>query len=389
MSLAEIKQGFLVPDDLTQLKLIDSAAVRKVAEAIDSAPNNGQRTVVLIATGGTLAMKAEGGVRQPSFDFKQVLAHGNVRLPQGMDVHGLNAFSLDSSQMNYAHTREMAIVVSWLWKNVKKPIAGFVITHGTDTMSYNAAAMSLITGPGLPCSIVFTGAQKPISEPMNDAAANLRNAFYTLESLAANDMAEVVIVMGDKAMLATSAEKIDDIHANAFDAPRHQYVATFNKMEHPVRLAPWLNPRRKVAFEPTIWHGNYGHTLVLKSHLGLSPAMVQQMMAFEETRAVMFYSYGAGTVYEPLLEVVLAEARKRNVPVFIVNPVHGDYRAEYLSSARAIKMGAVPLDMTLSAALAKLEIALRKHPENPQAVSDFMTRNYVGEIATAASKQDR
>jgi hypothetical protein len=62
---------------------------------------------------------------------------------------------------------------------------------------------------------------------MNDASVNVRNALFTLEALKDNHMAEVVIVMAERAMLATSAMKVDDILVHAFDAPFHKYVSKF------------------------------------------------------------------------------------------------------------------------------------------------------------------
>ncbi len=188
--------------------------------------------------------------------------------------------------------------------------------------------------------------------------------------------------MGNRAMLATSAEKVSDTAANAFDAPRHLYVSTFSRLTYPVPLAAWLNPRRKVPFAPTLWFGDYVHTLVIKSTMGLNPEMLKRQVEDADVHAVVLYSYGAGTVHETVLQTVLDTARKENIPVFIVNPVNADYRAEYESAAHAIKWGAIPLNMTLSAALAKIEIALRLHLNNLPAVAHFMTENYVGEIPT-------
>ena len=51
----------------------------------------------------------------------------------------------------------------------------FIITHGTDTMAYTAAALSyLIQNPGKP--IVLTGSQKPISDDITDARKNLADS---------------------------------------------------------------------------------------------------------------------------------------------------------------------------------------------------------------------
>ena len=386
----DLSTGFLNPvDDLSALTLIDAKAVKDLAEAVNALDENalkGRKLAIMIATGGTLAMKTEGGIRVPHLDFESLLEASDPRLKDSFVVKGLQAFNIDSSQMDYRHTRDMAIAVTWLWRNIKVPFIGFMVTHGTDTMTYTSAAMSLMMGQGMPFSIVYTGSQRPISEPISDAPINIRNALHTLDTLHKNDMAEVVIAVGDRALLATSAEKVDDMQANAFDSPRHRYVTSFMRLEYPIRLAEWLNPRRRVPFEPTIWQGDFSHTLVVKSTLGLDPRVVARQVAMPEVQAVILYSYGAGTVYEDITEAVMPTANSRNIPVFVVNPVHSDYRVEYLSSFKAIQRGAVPLDMTLSAALAKIEIALRMHMGDVRAMSRFMTSNYVGEIPSPVSR---
>jgi L-asparaginase len=388
--LEDIRKGFITPaEDLSRLKLVSAQAVRDLADSInrmEAQDLQDRKLVVTLATGGTLAMKTEDGIRIPHLDFRSLIGMSDMRLQQRFEIRGLQLFSLDSSQMDYRHTREMAIVMTYLWRNIRGPFLGFLVTHGTDTMSYSAAAVSLMMGQGLPFSIVYTGSQRPIEDPISDAPTNIRNALYTLEALHARDMAEVLIVMGDRAVLATSAEKTDDMLATAFDAPRHRYVANFTHLEYPVQLAQWLNPRRPMGFDPTVWEGDYSHTLVVKSTLGLDPRMVLQQVELPEVQAVILYSYGAGTVYEPVIEAIMPAAKRRSMPVFVVNPVHSDYRIEYLSSFKAVQMGAVPLDMTLSSALAKIEIALRKFTGDVKGMSHFMTGNYVGEIPSPLSR---
>jgi L-asparaginase len=388
--LEDISKGFIAPpDDLSKLRLVNARAVRDLADSInqiDARDVQDRKLVVTLGTGGTLAMTTKDGIRIPHLDFKNLFGLSDPHLQECFEIRGLQMFNVDSSQMDYRHTREMAIVMTYLWRNIKGSFMGFLITHGTDTMSYTAAAVSLMMGQGLPFSIVFTGAQRPIEDPISDAPNNIRSALYTLEALYAQDMAEVLIVMGDRAVLATSAEKVDDTRATAFDAPRHRYVSTFQALSYPVKLAGWLNPRRKVKFEPTIWQGDYSHTLVLKSSLGLDPHMALQQVELPEVQAVILYSYGAGTFYEPVIDAILPAAHRRNMPVFVVNSVHSDYRIEYLSSFKAVQMGATPLDMTLSSALAKIEIALRMFKDDVEGVARFMAENYVGEIPTPLSR---
>lgn len=378
------------PGDLSSLKRIDPQCVRTLADAVNAlTPEEiGSRKLVLhIATGGTVAMEThQDGVRLPAYDWRQIWSPIEGLLHNRFLIKGLNAFCLDSSQMDYGHVRELAIVLTYLWQTIRTPHIGFLITHGTDTMSYAAAAMSLIMGQGLQFSIVYTGSQRPIGDLLSDAPLNMRNALCVLEALADHDMAEVLIAFGDRAMLATSAEKVDDSAANAFDAPRHCYVARFNQLNFPLPLASWLKPRRKQRpFAPTLWQGDYAQTLVIKSTLGLNPTTVQRQVEDPFVRAIILYSYGAGTVHDAVLQAVLDTAQKRGLTVFIVNPVNADYRAEYESAAHAIASGAKPLNMTLSAALAKIEIGLRLFPKDKERFCCFVTENYVGEVPTTAS----
>lgn len=377
------------PDDLSQLRRIQRADVQALAETVNRlTPEdlNGKKLVLLVATGGTLAMTTnEQGVRLPAFNWQEVFKPAESLLRGRFDIRGINAYCIDSSQMDYGHVREVAIAMTYLWKNVKVPFLGFLVTHGTDTMAFTGAALSLMTGQGLPFSVVLTGAQRPLNDPLSDAPLNLRNALCILEALHEHNMAEVLIAMGDRAMLATSAEKVDDSAANAFDAPRHCFVAKFDRLNYPLPLAGWLNQRRNIPFQPTIWKGDNANTLIIKSTMGLNPAMIGRQVQDPDVHAVILFSYGAGTVHHDVLTAVLDQAKNKEIPVFIVNPVNADYKAEYESAAKAIQLGAIPLNMTLSSALAKIEIGLRKFPDDLSGLSRFMRENYVGEVPTERS----
>ena len=377
-------------DNLEHLEHVSAESVRsflKEIRAVTAQELGTRKLVIAIGTGGTISMKITGdGKWVPDLNFEEILRFGGEGLSGDFLVKGFDAFHIDSSQMNYTHIRDMAIIMSWVYKNLKCDFAGFLVLHGTDTMTYSASAISIMMGQGLPFSVVFTGAQKPIQEPLNDAATNLKNALYTLEALHDNDMAEVIVVMGDMAVLGTSSEKVDDSQANAFDAPLHKYVARYNRLDYPVRLAPWLKTKRGLPFEPRIWSGEYAHTLLVRSHLGLSPDIVKRQVEDGDIRADILYSYGGYTVYNPIVDAIMPAARKKKIPVFVVSPVNAELNATYESVHNMIEQGVVPLYMTLSAALAKIEIAIRLHPDNPREQEAFMKDDYVGEVPKENSR---
>ncbi len=389
MSSQDIAKGFLEPTDLSALELIPPDAVKAWVAALNATTETelaDRKLVAAIGTGGTISMKIEDGIRIPDLDFTGIFDRVDGRLKDRFLVKSLDAFRIDSADMTYQHVRELAIAMAYVWQHVTVPFLGFLVVHGTDTLQYTSSATSLIMGPGLPFSVVYTAAQKPIQEPMNDAIMNIRHAFYTLEALHANFMAEVVVVMGQYAMLGSSAVKVDDTAMNAFDAPLHKYVTTFQRMAYPPTLASYLRPARQVPFRPTIWHGNYGHTLTIRSTLGLNPRQVGQQLADPDVHAVLWFAYGAGTVDKDVGDAMLPIARERGVPIFIASPVNTDYKVDYASGLELVRQGIVPLYMTLPSALAKIEIALRLFPQDLPALADFMTRNYVGEVPTAESR---
>lgn len=79
---------------------------------------------------------------------------------------------------------------------------GFVILHGTDTMSYTAAALSCSSQDG-PKPIVLTGSQKPMGNPFTDAKLNLCQACSVLDE----HSHDVSIVFGGVAIAGTRARK--------------------------------------------------------------------------------------------------------------------------------------------------------------------------------------
>ncbi len=384
MSKKQETNGFLEkPSDLNNLKKVDPNNVIDFVKRLNEcAPDNieGKQLVMALGTGGTISMRVENGISVPDLDFNKVLRHTNRNLTSNFHIESLDVFCIDSAQMNYSHTREIAIIMAYIYENITVPFIGFLVTHGTDTMAYSSSALSLMMGSGLPFSIVYTGAQKPIQEPMNDAGINIRNALFTLEALHNNGMAEVVVVMAERAMLATSAMKVDDTLVHAFDSPLHKYVSKFSALEYPIRLAPWLNPRREEEFSPEVWTTDYSHTLVVNSSLGLNPDRVERQLEDPDIRAVLLFSYGAGTADTDIINVIYDKATALNLPMFVVSPVNARFKVMYESAKDMVEKGIVPLNMTLPSSLAKMEIAINKFGSDPKSIGNFMQENYVGEV---------
>lgn len=171
--------------------------------------NENQKKVLLIATGGTIATKMTEGGLVPQMTSQEILAC-IPEIANICEVHTIQLFNLDST--NICHTQ---------WIEVAKCIqshydqyTGFVVTHGTDTMAYIAAALSYMIQES-PKPVVITGSQKSIYMKETDGRVNLLNAFYYAISPCASG---VHIVFDGKAILGTRARKTRTKSYNAFSS---------------------------------------------------------------------------------------------------------------------------------------------------------------------------
>lgn len=369
------------PFSLDHLKIINRDDVIQFVDNLKNSTTHKKR-VIAINTGGTISMESSSeGTLTPSLNFSEMLAQIPTSISDKYQILGLNIFNIDSSQMNYQHSRELTICLNYIYKNLQDSFIGFIIIHGTDTMAYTGANISLMTGKGLPFNVVLTGAQKPLISTLSDAAHNLQMSILTLEALYIKNMAEIVICMGNRCVLANGAVKINEKHINAFDSPLHEYICRFDYLEYPIELASFLNPKNtKKAYTPEIWQNNYSSTLVIHSFVGLNPERIANYIADDSIKAVILYTYGASTADKHIITAISNQCNKKNIPAFSVNPLNGNIKESlYESSKFLLKNNIHPIKISLPTALAKLEIAFCKFDTNCDKIIEFMYLNYVGE----------
>lgn len=166
------------------------------------------KKILLIGTGGTIASQVTEGGLAPELTSRELLAH--IPAISGVcHVECLQLLNLDSTNIAPGHWLRMAKCLQTHYDGYD----GFVITHGTDTMAYTAAALSYLV-QGSPKPIVLTGAQKPIGFDVTDSKANLTDAFR----VAASDMPGVALVFNGKVILGTRAQKIRSKSFEAFSS---------------------------------------------------------------------------------------------------------------------------------------------------------------------------
>lgn len=203
------------------------------------------KKVLLLTTGGTIASKPGENGLTPAIGSRELV--GFVpELAKLCEIDTLQVCSLDSTNIGPVQWVQIVQAVEERYDAYD----GFVITHGTDTMAYTAAALSyLIQSPSKP--VVLTGSQKSIYNRDTDARNNLLRAFLYASSPQAWG---IQIVFDNKVILGTRARKVRSKSFNAFSSIDYPETAVFRDMQlihflprpaadGPVRFYTRLDPR--------------------------------------------------------------------------------------------------------------------------------------------------
>ena len=173
------------------------------------------KNILMIGTGGTIASEMTPEGLTPELNTRQLLEF-IPDIGRLCHVDCLQLYSLDSTNIQ---PENWLGVVDTLRKNYDA-YDGFVISHGTDTMAYTAAALSyLVQGSAKP--IVLTGAQKPIWFDGTDSKRNLTDAFL----YACRGCGGVQIVFNGKVILGTRARKTFSKSFQAFSSVNYPDLA--------------------------------------------------------------------------------------------------------------------------------------------------------------------
>ena len=165
------------------------------------------KRILMIGTGGTIASGKTAEGLMPELTSEQLLSFVPA-VSSLCRAECLQLLSLDSTNLAPTHWRLIAKAIRERYDRYD----GFVISHGTDTMAYTAAALSYLI-QDCPKPIVLTGAQKPIWFDGTDSKRNLTDAFL----YACRGCGGVQIVFNGKVILGTRARKTSTKSFNALD----------------------------------------------------------------------------------------------------------------------------------------------------------------------------
>lgn len=338
--------------------------------------------VLLIYTGGTIGMieNLETGALEP-FNFSHL--RSNVpemkRLNFHVDTYIFDPL-IDSSEISPVKWREMVQVVKTHYNDYD----GFVILHGTDTMSYTASAISFMF-QNLTKPIIFTGSQLPIGKLRTDGKENLITA---LEIAADKDtdghpiVPEVCIYFQNVLFRANRTTKINAENFNAFSSANFIALA-----EAGVTIRYNQNKVLKPDYsEEVVFYESFDDSIaVLKIFPGIPREVVSAILNVEGIKGVVLETYGSGNALtDGWFLSELKRAVDRNIVVVNVTQcLYGNVAMHrYEPGQNLLKAGVVSgFDMTSETAIAKL-MYLFGLEKTPDEVRELMQVSLRGEMNT-------
>lgn len=236
------------------------------------------KRLLLIATGGTIASAPTAAGLSPAITSEELLK-SVPEAAQFCQTDAIQLLNIDSTNIQPEHWLLMVDAIESHFSRYD----GFIITHGTDTMAYTAAALSyLIQRPGKP--IILTGSQKPLADPVTDARKNLLDSF---RFACQTDTAGVFLVFSGQAILGGRAKKMKSKSYAAFSSINYP-VAAFIDGPRVIQYTGRLPENGPAVF----YHALRPKVFLLKLIPGIEPDILDYVG--ERYDAIVIESYGAG-----------------------------------------------------------------------------------------------
>ncbi len=267
-------------------------------------------------------------------------------------------------------TPEHWVAIAGKIQEIYDDYEGFVVVHGTNTMSYTASALSFAL-QSLSKPVILTGALLPINDIAGDGRMNLIFAIRAAQL----DIAEVCVAMGPRVIRGTRAKKVEESLLQTFDSPRFPALADFSTHVH---LHPWRTVRRKrtlhcrPTFDPNV--------VVIALTPGMPQTYLDAVLA-SKPHGIVLRAYGPGMLSESIFPFLRA-AKKQGIAVVITSQTMRGavdmhrYRKQITIEELGVISGK---NMGLECSVVKLMWALTE-AKTPLRLRELMERSLVGEL---------
>jgi L-asparaginase len=310
--------------------------------------------ILLIYTGGTIGMMKnfETGALQ-AFNFSKLLQKIPELKQLDCEIETISFEKpMDSSNLNPKHWIKIAEIIEENYSVFN----GFVVLHGSDTMSYTASALSFIL-ENLNKPVIFTGSQLPIGDLRTDAKENLITAIQ-IASLQQKNKAviqEVCLYFEYKLYRGNRTTKINAEHFNAFASPNYPELVESGvhlKVNNEVLLSK--NPLKKFQTNKEL----DTNVAIIKMFPGINESVLAAILEIPNLKGIVLETYGSGNApTDEWFILLLKRAIKNGLHIINVTQCSGGSvsMGHYETSTQLKKIGVISgKDITTEAAITKL-----------------------------------
>lgn len=317
--------------------------------------------ILLVYTGGTIGMikNPETGALT-AFNFDELLSN----IPElKLLEHDISTVSfeepVDSSDMDTTDYVKLANLIEENFEDYD----GFVVLHGSDTMSYTASVISFMF-ENLKKPIIFTGSQLPIGDLRTDAKENLITSIQLagLKEQGKTVIKEVGLYFEYKLYRANRTTKVNAEHFEAFESANFPPIAESGvnlKINYEKLLKP--NMRKKMVIHKSL----NDNILILKLFPGINYDTLHHIFNTPHVEGIILETFGSGNAktdkwFVDLLKDLVGRG------VYVVNVTQcvggGVLMGKYATSEGLKRLGIISGgDITTEAAVGKMMYLLNKN----------------------------
>jgi glutamyl-tRNA(Gln) amidotransferase subunit D len=397
----KLKSGYNIGIDYSSIKEISVVSKPETGTQDKNKEEKVEgKRIVLLHTGGTIASKVDyaTGAVYPSISSSELLENYS-ELKEMANVETIVVSNLLSENLRFEDINRMAEALQIQLED--ENVLGVIITHGTDTMHYTAAALSFMI-PKITKPIIITGSQRSSDRPSSDAKINLLNSVYSILNIPKSELDNDIYLCLHHSIYEENCCLIRGLNARKNHSSRRDAFESINRPKAAVvdyssdsfeiskEYLQYQEIDRKAKSENNFGKENLflldenKKVGILKAHPNLFPEEVEMYSSFDG-----LIIEGTGFGHLPVIgkkesEKVLESLKKlaSKIPVFMTKqPIWGMTNLKIYAAGRRIgEAGVLGDEKDITTESAFMKLAWPVSNANSEEAKKLMETNLRGEF---------